>query len=804
MKRIVLLLAFALLLLAAAPLTSAEPQANTYYVDSYYDYPDLNPGDGICDAGAAFDNACTLVAAVQEANADGVDSVIRFTQPFVEPDDIAGCYGVDTPIVPAITANNTTIEAGWFGDRPGVALHGGDCCLLRIASDGNTILGIQFSSFEGHGICIDGGSDNIIGGHGHGERNVFIYGTGVRIGGASSDNTIIGNYFGTIDGEHTISSTVGIALELGATGTMVKHNLIGGHDEAGVLISYADRNVIQGNTIGILWEPWEPLRLPNVVGVLLESADANVIGPGNRIAGNTDEGILIDNLSDENVITTNTIGSCDDAVPNGGDGIHVHDSVGNQILDNEVGCNDGNGVTLRDGDGALLQRNEIYRNSVDGIYVYATSGAQIGGTYGEGNSIHRNVDDGVHLYGPDTYHVRVIGNDIGLEHRFFDSGNQGYGILVDNGAHDNWIGGTLPGEGNWVAYNHKDGIRLTGSYTNVVVGNTLGAEPDWGSPAPNGWHGIGVYGSSSANWIGLPFFGNIVLASNWSGIAIVNSNGNQVWSNFVGTDGADHAWGNGYFGLAISNGSGNVIIGNEFAYNGASALAAGVQVDGGVLNLISLNSIHVNTGPGISLINGGNTELAAPTVSHATCEGTLVAGSSCAGCTVEIFSDGTDEGRVYEGSTTAHASTGFYTWTGTVNGPNVTATSIDAVGNTSPFAAPLNVGVCNFHPTAVFTHTPTSGDACTFFTFDASDSWDPEHAASLLEVRWDWDNNGFYDTDWTTTKTAVHMLGKPYSHVVRLQVRDTGGLLDATTRRVLLFSNPCSLTYLPLTLRSPP
>ena len=129
----------------------------------------------------------------------------------------------------------------------------------------------------------------------------------------------------------------------------------------------------------------------------------------------------------------------------------------------------------------------------------------------------------------------------------------------------------------------------------------------------------------------------------------------------AGTDGAGVHWGNSYYGLDIVNSDENVIAGNEVAYNGTSITATGVKVAGGSCNLISLNSIHDNNGPGISLVDGGNWDLAAPTISQASCQGT-VAGTSCAGCTVETFSDGADEGRVFEAATTANASSGAFSW----------------------------------------------------------------------------------------------------------------------------------------------
>ena len=55
---------------------------------------------------------------------------------------------------------------------------------------------------------------------------------------------------------------------------------------------------------------------------------------------------------------------------------------------------------------------------------------------------------------------------------------------------------------------------------------------------------------------------------------------------------------------------------------------------------------------------------------------------------VEVYSDAADEGRVYEGTTTAHATTGAFSWNGIPSGPNVTVTATDSQGNTSEFSTP--------------------------------------------------------------------------------------------------------------------
>jgi hypothetical protein len=126
--------------------------------------------------------------------------------------------------------------------------------------------------------------------------------------------------------------------------------------------------------------------------------------------------------------------------------------------------------------------------------------------------------------------------------------------------------------------------------------------------------------------------------------------------------------------------------GNIIAYNGGPGIR--VRDPSAVSNTITCNSIHSNTGLGIDNANGGNLELSAPTI--ALVIGKTITGMACPNCIIEIFSDDEDEGRVYEGSTTANAS-GNWTFTSTspLTGPNLTATATDAGGNTSEFSRPV-------------------------------------------------------------------------------------------------------------------
>jgi hypothetical protein len=181
-------------------------------------------------------------------------------------------------------------------------------------------------------------------------------------------------------------------------------------------------------------------------------------------------------------------------------------------------------------------------------------------------------------------------------------------------------------------------------------------------------------------------------------VVIVGSNNKSVLANRIGTNGMDIHWGNAYYGITIG-GSGNTVKGNEIAYNGANGGPdngqAGVLVDGvaAIDNLISGNSIHDNDGPGIRLDNGGNHNLVAPVITSANCN--QVQGTACANCSIEIYSDNDNEGRVYQGYFTTPPS-GIFTWNGALFGPNATALAIGpgSSRDTSPFSAPFHVGVC--------------------------------------------------------------------------------------------------------------
>ena len=87
-------------------------------------------------------------------------------------------------------------------------------------------------------------------------------------------------------------------------------------------------------------------------------------------------------------------------------------------------------------------------------------------------------------------------------------------------------------------------------------------------------------------------------------------------------------------------------------------------------------------------MNGGNQELASPIADPPTLPGEISGTTSCPFCTIEIFSDGDDQGEFFEGFTTT-AGDGSFFFAGFFRGPNVTCTAIDQNDNTSEFGCDM-------------------------------------------------------------------------------------------------------------------
>jgi hypothetical protein len=96
----------------------------------------------------------------------------------------------------------------------------------------------------------------------------------------------------------------------------------------------------------------------------------------------------------------------------------------------------------------------------------------------------------------------------------------------------------------------------------------------------------------------------------------------------------------------------------------------------------------------------------------------------------------------------------------------------------------------NQPPVANFNFLPANLTTVTHVTVEANISTDPEGAP--LWYRWDWEADGTYDTDFSTNYQARHRYIAPGTHTVRLQVKDSYGVLDEAEKsfQVVLDSFP--------------
>ncbi len=95
----------------------------------------------------------------------------------------------------------------------------------------------------------------------------------------------------------------------------------------------------------------------------------------------------------------------------------------------------------------------------------------------------------------------------------------------------------------------------------------------------------------------------------------------------------------------------------------------------------------------------------------------------------------------------------------------------------------------NTNPEACFTVDPSSGNLGEKFYFDASCCTDEEDPLEDLRVRWDWDDDGSWDTDFMYKKEIDQSFEEPGAHTIRLEVIDTDDASDETTRQVTVNAN---------------
>ena len=280
--------------------------------------------------------------------------------------------------------------------------------------------------------------------------------------------------------------------------------------------------------------------------------------------------------------------------------------------------------------GNLIGTNTSRANlgNVTGVFV-GVGGSTIGGiTASAANVIAFSHSGGTPQSGSGVYVYSatgavVVGNFIGTDASGADLGNTARGILIYSGG-NNTIGGSVAGAGNQIAFNSTAGVQigyLGGSTGNVVLGNYIGTNAS-GAKLGNGGPGV-LISDVSNNTIGGAGNAANTIGFNSDGIDITGPTRPATWyraTSSAPTSPAQAPWAMRTTVSSSGVGASANMIGGTAAGSGnviAFNTGAAVTVDSGTGNAIRQNSIFAN-GQGIVLVNGGNANQPAPTLTAAT------------------------------------------------------------------------------------------------------------------------------------------------------------------------------------------
>jgi len=417
--------------------------------------------------------------------------------------------------------------------------------------------------------------------------------------------------------------------------------------------------VVEGNIFG-LKAPGGSIGDPNNCGVFVYAGSGNRIGgtnacsrniidcdgrdvllyqsTSNLIAGNLLCGIPVTTpsaqphgIGDISILITagssnNVVGGPDFTYRNYVVGapvsaVEVDGSSANAIVGNWIGLTPppfggvGNfiGITL----------SNAWNNTIGG----ASAGASADRTLG--NVISGNTKE-VWITGSLSVSNTVYGNYIGTDpngtNTFFPDGE---GVVIDNGASSNLLGGAFAATGNLICGHSSEGVLIASNGTsfNLVLNNYIGVGAYGTNALPN-YIGVALTGGATNNQIGLPGSGeatgikNIISANTYSGVLIdgTGTSGNLIQGNFIGSDATGLQAPVVYdeFSTSAVNQGRGVVLQNAAAWNTIggtpSSLGSGpanliaFNAGDGVLvydtathDTITANAIHDNSGLGINL-----------------------------------------------------------------------------------------------------------------------------------------------------------------------------------------------------------
>lgn len=206
-------------------------------------------------------------------------------------------------------------------------------------------------------------------------------------------------------------------------------------------------------------------------------------------------------------------------------------------------------------------------NAQQGILIDQGANRNIvGGT----NALARNVISGNREYGifiTNAAENRILGNYVGTDASGSSAvPNERGGIILVSDSRDNVIGNTNVLARNVISGNTNFGVWISGATTrgNIVRGNYVGLDASGSSALPNTFAGLYLLDGTTSNLIANNVFSG--QPSEGMRIADTGTSFNTVQGNYFGTDASGlNVVANGYAGLTIFGGASSNVIGGATA-----------------------------------------------------------------------------------------------------------------------------------------------------------------------------------------------------------------------------------------------
>ena len=684
------------------------------------------------------------------------------------------------------SAGNNTISDNNISNNTG---HG---VVMTVNCNENTLTNNTISDNESSGILSQASSNNDI------INNTIINNTAVGIyfykdnhNNTLVNNRITGNWNGINLGtnsqfnkvaENEISDNINGGLSIKGNNNTISENIISNNSETGIHLNYSDTNTIKNNII----------------------------------SDNSGYGIVFWILCNNNTISENTIIGNEI-------GISVRlDSQNNKFHNNIISYNTVYGIYLYGSDNSTFYHNNIVNNTNQFNNEYSSNtwhndvnegnywsdysglddgsgGRTAGDGIGDTNLPHQGVDWYPYINPLPSYLVWVD------EYYFYGGENEGHiwGIDAFNKIQDGINAVTINGTVNvntGTYYENIDidkSLTLTGEdkETTIINGNESGdvVKIIIDSVTISGFtithsgfdefdSGIKVKSDKPEEIIeDIDIFDNIII-DNYDGIYLEKVDGTTIDNNICNGNTNDGIYllnspnsiitnntcsENGHIGIKVeaSGGDENQLIADNICENNDFA---GISVDPTNNNTIIRNKISNNT-YGIIVEESKNTTIINNIISENDYGVYLDEDSINNDIYYNNFIDNTnqavddgDNNNWDDGVGAGNYWSNFVGWDPDDDGiSDIPYQELDEYPIIKP---PENV------PPVADLGGPYFGYVGIEIKFDASDSTD--YNGDNLEYRWDFDNNGIWDTSWSNDPTATHTYLEDYSDMVMVEVSD--------------------------------